>query len=661
MWARSGVAIGLVTLLSACTGGGGSDDTQRFDDVVLVSSLVSFDACDDLLTYVTDHAVEMVGPWGLDDGRYWPVEVVDDGDDAMAAEDSAGSLREGVDYSGTNVQEVGVDEPDTVKTDGERLFIVRDDTLDIVDASADSPELLTSIQLTGWGNRILRAGDRLLVLGESDGRPLAADSYGGWAAGTQLSLYDVADPSHPELVGNLHLDGWIIAARLIDGVARVVLHADPVGLPFESPEGSGIRSEREATERNQDIIRNSTVDNWVPHFIHTDADGTDEDGMLLQCPDVHRPEAFSGLGTTSVLALDLAGDLTPRSATGVLAGGDTVYASTDRLYVATNRWYDWSALSRRDAERASEQYTTDLHAFDIADPQDTGYIGSGNVRGHVLNQWAMSVHDDILRVATTEGSPWWNWQDDAPLSESFVTTFSEQDGSLVEIGQVGELGLDERIYAVRFIGETGYVVTFRETDPLYTLDLSDPANPQVLGELKIMGYSAYLHPIEDGLLLGIGQDADERGMVEGLQLSLFDVSDPADPQRIHQVTFSDAHSGVEWDHHAFLHWPATGLTVVPFETWRWDDEAQSEEIESGALTYRLDRDAGFSNAGTVTHLPDDLDERHPRYWDVAWRAGIQRSLVIEDALYTVSHLGVKVSDLDTLDERAWLGLPNRPG
>jgi uncharacterized secreted protein with C-terminal beta-propeller domain len=669
MRARSAIALSLVALLSACTGSNAPQGNPRVDDIVLTSSLQSFDACDDLLSYVTEHALEMVGPWGLNSGQFMPVDMIDTDDmaDSAAAAESAGadgaadSMRAGVDYSETNVQEVGVDEPDTVKTDGERMFIVRDNALDIVDVTGDEPKLLTSVRLAGWGNTILRSEDRLLVIGESEGRPFARGSLDDWGTGTRLSLYDVGDPANPQLVSSLALDGWIVTARLIDGVARVVLRAEPTGLRFESPEGSGVRAERDATEGNKDVIRASTVDQWVPYFVHEDASGAERDGMLLDCADVHHPEAFSGLGTTSVLALDLAGDLIPDSSTGVLSGGDTVYASTERLYVATSRWHDWEVLSGRAAEEANAQYSTDVHAFDVTEADTTGYLGSGTVRGHVLNQWSMSVHEDVLRIATTEGSPWWSWQDDARLSESFVTTFAERDGGLEQLGQVGGLGLDERIYAVRYLGDVGYVVTFRETDPLYTLDLSDPANPTVLGELKIMGYSAYLHPLEDDLILGIGQDADERGTIEGLQLSLFDVSDLDNPQRIHQVTFADTYSGAEWDHHAFLHWPASGLTVVPFEKWSWDEENDTEEIDSGALAYRLDREAGFTEAGRLTHLPDGLDQRDARYWDVAWRAGIQRSVVIGDALYTISHLGVKVSDLDTLDDRAWLGLPHRSG
>jgi hypothetical protein len=686
MRARLGLVTAATLTLAACTGGGpntpaGENSVHPFtDEVMPVSSLVSFDACDDLLSYVKEHALEMVGPWGL--GGAIPVEQdsaagADEAGDAAvvpeaAAAESFGAGRsvsepvQGQDYSGTNVQEAGVDEPDTVKTDGDRLYLVRGEYLDIVDVTGPSPRLLSSVDLGGWGHQLLRAGDRLLVFGQVEGggvHPMARDVAGlYWPTGTTLSLYDVGDPADPVLVSTLQLDGWVASARLVDGVARVVLNAQPVGLPVVSPEGTGLRAERAATEENRQVIEESTVDNWIPYYIRTGADGSDDEGALLPCEQIHHPRDFSGLGTTTVLSLDLAGDLSPAGGAAVLAGGETVYASAERLYVATNRWVDWEGLTEPALREADERYATDVHAFDITEADSARYVGSGSVRGHVLNQWSMSAHEGVLRVATTDGSPWWGGLDRQPTSESFVTTFAERDGELVQLGQIGGLGQDERIYAVRFMGDVGYVVTFRETDPLYTLDLSDPENPRVLGELKILGYSAYLHPVGDGLVLGVGQDADEDGRTRGLQLSLFDVSNLADPQRVHQVTLEDAYTEAEWDHHAFLYWPATGLTVIPYQLWSWDESTHVEKFDNGALAYTLDRTAGFTDLGGVTHLPDEsADPRSPRYSDVSWRAAIQRSVVIGERLYTISDLGVLASDLTTLDDEGWLTLPPRQG
>ncbi len=172
---------------------------------------------------------------------------------------------------------------------------------------------------------------------------------------------------------------------------------------------------------------------------------------------------------------------------------------------------------------------TEIHRFDVSDPDETAYTGSGAVDGYMLSQWSMSEHEGILRVASTTSPPFDPTGEQQGESESYVTALATTGEKLTRVGRVGGLGRTEQIYAVRFMGDVGYVVTFRQTDPLYTLDLSDPTEPRVVGELKIPGYSAYLHPVGEGLLLGVGQDADASGQTQGLQASLFDVSDPAEP------------------------------------------------------------------------------------------------------------------------------------
>ena len=197
------------------------------------------------------------------------------------------------------------------------------------------------------------------------------------------------------------------------------------------------------------------------------------------------------------------------------------------------------------------------------------------------------------------------------------------------MGRVGGLGKGERVYSVRFAGDTGYVVTFRQVDPLFTLDLSQPERPRVLGELKIPGYSAYLHPIGEDLLLGVGQDVDEKsGRPLGTQLSIFDVSDLRKPTRLHTQHLGQGWSEAEHDHHAFLFWPKTGLVMIPFE--------------QRAVGFRVGRARGIDPLGKVEH-----DQADP----------IRRSLVVRDGVLTVSDNGVKASSLATLDERGWAAFP----
>ncbi len=227
-------------------------------------------------------------------------------------------------------------------------------------------------------------------------------------------------------------------------------------------------------------------------------------------------------------------------------------------------------------------------------------------------------------------------------SQSMVSVLTRRGKELAQVGQVDGLGKGERIYAVRFVGATAYVVTFRQTDPLYTVDLSDPAAPRVTGELKITGYSAYLHPAGEGRLLGVGQEATAEGMTTGTQVSLFDTSDQAGARRLGQLQYAGGHSEVEGDPHAFLYWPDKDLVVLPMTR------------HAVRLVRHLPRRGRARAQGLGQH-----DERE-RAWCAtrSERDGMpfmpRRALVIGDELWTVSEAGMLVSDLDTLAQLAWL-------
>ncbi|MDH2423862.1 beta-propeller domain-containing protein [Sphaerisporangium sp. TRM90804] len=284
---------------------------------------------------------------------------------------------------------------------------------------------------------------------------------------------------------------------------------------------------------------------------------------------------------------------------------------------------------------------TEVHRFDITGAGAPRYIASGGVPGRLLNQYSLSEHDGHLRVATTSTGG-----EGVVAADSSSGVYVLDAETLAEVGQVTGLGRGERIYSVRFIGPVGYVVTFRQVDPLYTLDLRDPAKPVVTGELKITGYSAYLHPAGEGRLLGIGQEASEKGRTLGTQVSLFDVSDPAKPARLSQFHQQNSGSEAEWDPHAFLYWPATGLAVMPLNEWGGRLAAGAR---SGALVLKI-ADDGITKTGVVTHPQPEAAANDRMPVDPALR----RALVIGDTLWTVSDAGLKASDAATLDERGWI-------
>ena len=581
--------------------------------------LVAFQSCGDLLGYVKAQADRFVGPWGIGGG---PIPISAPGAPAVGRVDAP---KQSVDYSGTNVQEEGVDEPDIVKTDGTTLFAVANGMLRSVDVSARRPRLLDSLKLDpGPSHELLLHGDRLLVLSRGgfwvEPLPAVARVMRPWTPSESvLTEVDVSKPGALRVVRTLTLDGAYVAARLVGSSVRVVVTSQiPSKLPFQQPAGTSSDALAAARDRNKAVVASSGVRSWLPSY----RIGS-KSRPLVQCGRVRRPAAFAGLGMLTILTIDLAKGLEPVDSVAMMTDARIVYASPNSLYVATERWADRPDPAKPTV--GTSGVTTALHRFDISSPAKTQYRASGSVPGYLLSQWSLSEQRGVLRVVSTESPAWWGAGNE---TQSFLTTLREKDGALVQAGRVGDLGRGERVYAVRFIGDVGYVVTFRQVDPLYTVDVANPERPRVLGALKIQGYSAYLHPVGDDLLLGIGQDADESGRPLGTQVSLFDVSDPAHPARLSRAPVGQGWSEAESDHHAFLYWPRTGLVVVP--------------SQQQAVGFRVGRARGVDEVGRVVN-----EDASP----------IRRSVVVRDAVLTVSDTGVEASSLATLAPLGWVSFP----
>ena len=611
----------------------------------LTSGLATFGDCDALLTHLQTEGAQRVTAWGFNDGGYWGGGLVDDfdvmEDEEEAMEDDAASdavnsssvtesagvggdaaqFVEGEDFSGTNNQERGVDEPDIVKTDGARILTVTNGQFTYTDANDGDPERRGSLMVGYSVQDMLVSGNRVFLFGMSYGEdeggdialPQAASSASDVSGGdseadfasdvdvvrfeephfytprVRIIELDISNPDDIEPTNQLLVDGFYLSARLVDGRASVAIQSDPRDLGFLFPQGQS--GEDRALEANREIVGDTELTDWLPGYI-LDLNGQESTGQLTNCTQVHAPSEFAGFGSLSVFAFDADTGLDTPAAASVLASGQNVYASPEAMWISTNQWIDWASLDDAGRRAREESFSTQIHGFSI-NTDTPAYVASGTVRGHLLNQFAMSQQGDVLRVASTDGSIWGANND----SESFITTLTIDGTELVETGQVGNMGRGERIFSVRFVGNTAYVVTFRQTDPFYTVDLTDPANPEVLGELKITGYSGQLHPLTDTLILGIGQEATEEGRATGAKITLFDVSDLNNPIDLDTWTAPNSWTGAEWDHKAFLWWPQESLAVLPIQNY--------QEQFWGAVAFRIDAEEGaITEAGRISHEPD---------------------------------------------------------
>ena len=619
------------------------------------SRLVFFDDCADLLGHLQAKTLERVTAWGLGGGPVWgPVW----GPFPVAREDSVGgaplstaapmadgesnaaptTMVQGVDYSGTNTQEAGVDEGDVVETNGTHVFVASQYGVRVVEVAAAT--VVAQVKVPAGSHELLLDGTRLVVVTRQANQ---------WQE-TVVSVVDVTDPAAPKVLGRHHLEGSLTASRSADGIVRVVLTSElATRLPFVTPNQFGL-DETRALEENKRIIRESTIEQWMPRVFREDAEGNYRPmEVALDCRTVAAPREFAGLGITWIASIDPAGTGTDglMGGAGVVSQGGTVYATADRLYLATTTWPEQIPPVPATGSTVAvppisvDTSTLVIHRFTLTSDGGARYDASGAVNGRLLNQFAMSEHEGDLRVATTVES----WSGTRP-SESFVHVLRPEGTTLVPIGSVGGLGLTEQIYAVRFIGAQAYVVTFRQVDPLYVIDLVDPTAPRLVGELKIPGYSAYLHPVGDGLLLGVGQDATAEGATLGTQLSLFDVSDPAEPVRVATLSIGGS-SQAEWDHRAFLFWPADGTIVIPVSP-SWGPcppgavcLADGVTNPAGAVVVAQLQGTSLVARGTIQHSTPASP---------CW-APLQRSMVIGDELATVGLDQVQFADRATLTVR----------
>ncbi len=564
------------------------------------------------------------------------------------------------DYSQTNVQVQGVDEGDIVKTDGSRVFIVTQGMIRIVQA-AEGSELkeLSTIDFSDkqFSPRDLYIdGSRLTVIGQSyQMRPLMMEKMAPNAASirfpyqppqTVIQIYDVSNPSKPSLARTVSFDGSAVSSRRIGDKLYMVMNQY---IPYWG--GPILRD-------------NVTEQGLLPTFTDSASGKTAEPvarcGQVTILPHIAYPQYL----TVGVIPLTNNDDI---KRTVILGNAENVYASQENLYVAATDWnYRWDA---KQGDVTSEQTT--FYRFALND-NGAVFASQGSVPGHLLNQFSMDENGAMFRVATTTNS----WGTGTSDNQVYVLN---QD--LKTVGHVDHIARGESIYAVRFMGNRAYVVTFLSIDPLFVLDLSDSRNPKILGELKIPGYSAYLHPYDETHLIGFGKEVDASidadkvhstgavyyTAVQGLKLGLFDVSDVAHPKEIAKQVIGDAGSDSPLlsNHKALLFDKARGLLAFPASVMKvspnpsstneWD-KTITTQVFQGAYVFNVDTTTGFTLKGRITHYgPDDCKDTGYGQW--CYGKDISRILRLGNTLVTVSDAAVQRHGLPSVTKKDGIEFP----
>ncbi|MGA8726198.1 MAG: beta-propeller domain-containing protein [Acidimicrobiales bacterium] len=677
--------------------------------------LLAYKSCSQFLSQVKTEALGEVGPDGLPDpGAGFVSSSVGTalatagtpttsapmaaaagaaiGANASAGTDQAASEATPA-YSTTNDQEQGVDEPDLVKTNGELLVALRESPVGLQVVSLGSPP-----RLRGF-----------LALGDNGGDPTGMFLMGndvvvlapgsGASPTTDVTVVDLTDPDHPVVAHSFTVQGREVDARLIAGYVELVVDSTP-NLAFVTPADGSAAASRGALEANRALVLDSTASDWLPSVTSEPSGSTSGP----KCTSTLHPVAASGLDTVSVVPI-VSTSTQPLPAVTVMGDATTVYASTSSLYVATS---PWSELQRMPVVAAPNDPapiapsvptpgdttagdTTEVHGFDLSDPAAPRYVGSGQVPGTLIGQYALSEYQGYLRVATTVGNPSPAPEDGAApttLSDNQVTVLQPQSGTLATMGSIDGLGSGEKIYAVRFIGSLAFVVTFRQTDPLYVVDLSAPTNPRTAGTLDLTGYSSFLQPVGNGLMLGIGQAVDQNLRVTGLQVSLFDVADPNNPTLVSKLVYPEGTSAAENDPHALLYWAPSDLAVMPLQLpgeivptpgtpgspipHNGSDTGTASTPFDGAVALSISS-TGVTEAARLSHptpatAPSSSAtsgaasaggmaggvEAEPSIAPYFPNSGIERAVVVGSTLYTVSDSGIMANDLSGFAQVAWL-------
>jgi hypothetical protein len=481
---------------------------------------------------------------------------------------------------------------------------------------------------------------------------------------TKITLFDISDRSAPKVVRETYAQGYYVNARLVGQTARILVRNDidvnawgwgwgGIGVPgggdtavgvgtpaewegdtggaseeFDAPSSSGSGGSANASSSGEDKAdqaitepglpaeTNPEFEQWLseqkaaidalpldallPRTWTATEPGNPESGLtettISPCNQVYSQSVSGGLGYLTVVSVDLAAPEVEVPGVSLIGKGYLVYASADSLYVASDVWNTWLYMV---PDASTDWQVTAIHKFGIGeDGGPANYQASGKVPGTILNQFALSQHEGHLRVASTRD----DWTG-AGESENLVTVLAQEGDGLVQTGQITGIAPGERIFSARFFGDKGYMVTFEQVDPLFTLDMSNPSDPRIVGELKIPGFSTYIHPLGEDHLLTIGQatEVSEWGGVvtTGVKLEIFDVSDFANPSSAHVLTLENGYySEALYEHKAFTHSVDLGLLAIPVSGYGFGSGDVAVGGGSSEPGFSGDGDDGSAGGGT---------------------------------------------------------------
>lgn len=600
----------------------------------------------------------------------------------------------GTDYSQTNVQVAGVDEADIVKSDGKYLYVVSKKTVSILDAyPAADAQTLSTITLDSAPTELYLNGSFLTLYGRQESvssKPFASDIRPS-SSYAFFKVYDLADKRKPKLVRDLTFEGQALDSRMVGEYVYFittqpgdfVVEDYPIPMVVEGNALLPVDGKRcncpdvYYVEQPSGGYAFTTVTainvTDVNQPIHADAYLLSGTETIYVSPENIYLAYTKNLPLEQVYLetfIEVAEPKLPAKQVSrireIQAASSTLLTDEEKLMkIAAIAENVLGALPEAEQTTITNEMQTKLKSkIQVLLPELEKTVihkisfnkdklelkGSGEVVGHLLDQFSMDEHDGYLRVATTKSQTWSEFEEGATRSFNNVYVL---DANLKVVGKVENLAKGEQIYAARFMQGRAYLVTFRQTDPLFVIDLRDPKKPAVLGELKVPGFSSYLHPYDETTLIGFGKQGTETGQITGLKLSLFDVSDVNNLKEIDTYEMGDAGSDsiALNDHKAFLFSGGKNLLVVPVTLReRTTEDRYSSTTTQGAMVFTLTKE-GFTFRKRIDHSEaggdsSSISAEGYSYYDTT----VKRSLYINEMLYTVSTKYVKMHNLDSLNE-----------